>query len=359
MDLIHRFLNLVAPPATFFTLLFFVPPLYFFKCFLSFVSSVFYEDVTGKVVLITGASSGIGEHLAYEYAKRGACLSICARREHRLRYVAERALELGATDVIAVRADVSNVNDCKLLVDETLDRFGRLDHLVNNAGINQVCLLEEADDITDYRPVMVIRALPSSQDINFWGSVYTTRFAAPHLRNSKGKIIALSSVVSWLPVPRMSLYNASKAAVMQFFETLRVEFAPDVKITIVTPGLVESELTRGKYLTKGGKLVLDPEMRDVQVGIGPVATTDYCAKAIVDGVCRGDRYVTVPAWFRVTYLWRVFWPEVIDWTYRLLFNPRPGASPEEALSKRLLDLTGAQKILYPETLQIPAEQKGD
>ncbi|CAK9183202.1 unnamed protein product [Ilex paraguariensis] len=173
-------------------------------------------------------------------------LSSCSEE----RAASECARELGAADVIAIRTDVSNV-------DETMNRYGCLftvDHLVNNAGVNQVCMLEEVDDITDLRPVM---------DINFWGSVYTTQFAAPHLRNSKGKIIALSSSASWLPKPRMSLYNASKAAMAQFFETLRVEFAPDVKITLVTPGFIESELTQGKFLTEGGKVVVDQEMRDV------------------------------------------------------------------------------------------------
>ncbi|CAK9183531.1 unnamed protein product [Ilex paraguariensis] len=314
--------------------------------------------------LETGVSGAM--YLAYEYARRGACLALVERREQRLRIVAECARELGAADVIAIRADVSNVDDCKLVVDETMNRYGCLftvDHLVNNAGVNQVCMLEEVDDITDLRPVM---------DINFWGSVYTTQFAAPHLRNSKGKIIALSSSASWLPKPRMSLYNASKAAMAQFFETLRVEFAPDVKITLVTPGFIESELTQGKFLTEGGKVVVDQEMRDVSfspsiccfsisygsLSIMPVAAAEACAKAIVNSACRGDRYVTHPAWFSVTFLWKVFCPEVMDLFFRLLYNPRPGVSLEETLSKQILDLTGSQKVLYPGNIQTP-EQKTD
>ncbi|KAA8542092.1 hypothetical protein F0562_023244 [Nyssa sinensis] len=158
--------------------------------------------------------------LHYEYARRGACLSLGARRENRLREVAERARELGCPNVITIRTDVSKVEDCKRLVDVTIDHFGRLDHLVNNAGINSICMFEEVEDVTNLRTIM---------DINFWGSVYMIRFVVPHLRNSGGRIIAVSSSASWLPAPRISFYNASKVAMSSFFETLRVELDPTSK----------------------------------------------------------------------------------------------------------------------------------
>ncbi|KAL0318896.1 UNVERIFIED_CONTAM: 11-beta-hydroxysteroid dehydrogenase 1A [Sesamum angustifolium] len=145
MDLIHTFLNLTAPPFTFFFLLFFLPPFQIFKFFLSILGTLFSEDVAGKVVVITGASSGIGESLAYEYAKRGACLVLAARRERSLQDVAERARDLGSPDVVVVRADVSKVEDCRKVVDQTMNRFGRLDHLVNNAGITSISMLEEVE----------------------------------------------------------------------------------------------------------------------------------------------------------------------------------------------------------------------
>ncbi|XP_076882250.1 11-beta-hydroxysteroid dehydrogenase A-like [Bidens hawaiensis] len=202
----------------------------FFKFFLRVFRVVFSENVAGKVVLITGASSGIGEHLAYEYASRGACLALSARREERLREVADRCRHIGSPEVIIICADVSNAHDCKQMIDQTVHHFnGRctqplpiyhafeccflilisdilllidcmhaVDHLVNNAGISQIGMLEEADDITNLRPVI---------DINFWGSVYVTKFAAPHLRHCGGRIIALSSAASWLPLPRMNVYN--------------------------------------------------------------------------------------------------------------------------------------------------------
>lgn len=154
MDLIHKFLNLVAPPFTFFSLCLFLPPFYAFKFFLSTLSSVFSESVEGKVVLITGASSGIGEYLAYEYARRGACSALVARREISLREVAEGARKLGSPDVVVIQTDVSLVDDYRRLVNETMNQFQRLDHLVNNAGIYSVYKFEDAGDATHFRAVM-------------------------------------------------------------------------------------------------------------------------------------------------------------------------------------------------------------
>nr|XP_043617752.1 11-beta-hydroxysteroid dehydrogenase A-like [Erigeron canadensis] len=343
MDLVNGFLNLVAPPFTFFTMLLFLPPWIFFRFCHGFLRTVFSEDLSGKVVLITGASSGIGEHVAYEYASKGARLALAARREDRLQVVADRCRQIGCHDVIVIQADVSEARDCKRMVDQTLHHFHRLDHLVNNAGISQVCMLEDAQDITNLRPVM---------DINFWGSVYTTKFAIPHLRDSGGRIIVLSSSASWIPLPRMSIYNASKAALMQFYETLRVEFGSDIKITIVTPGFIESELTQGKFLSHEGKMVVDYDARDMQVNLQPVGKVVTCAKEIVKRAMRGDRYVTEPGWMNITYVWRVLWPEAVEWTTRLMcMTTVGGESHHDTFGKKILDITGAQGLLYPTSIQ--------
>ncbi|KAK9066391.1 hypothetical protein SSX86_013713 [Deinandra increscens subsp. villosa] len=344
MDLVNSFLNLAAPPFTFFTMLLFLPPWIFFKFCLGILRTFFPEVVSGKVVLITGASSGIGEHLAYEYASRGACLALSARREDRLREVADRCRHIGSPDVIVIRADVSNAHDCKRMVDQTVHHFNRLDHLVNNAGISQMCLLEEANDITNLRPVM---------DINFWGSVYTTKFAAPHLRNCGGKIIVLSSAASWIPLPRMSLYNASKAALAQFYETMRVEFGSEVKITIVTPGFIESELTQGKFLSHEGKMVVDYDARDMQVNLSPVGKVEGTARAIVKQALRGERYVTEPAWMKMSYVWKVLWPEAVEWVNHAMSMTTVGESSRDTLGKKIMNITGAKGVLYPMSIQSP------
>ncbi|XWS47786.1 hypothetical protein CRYUN_Cryun13aG0015100 [Craigia yunnanensis] len=255
--------------------------------------------MAGKVVLITGASSGIGQYLAYEYARRGARLALVARRTDHLQKVADEARLLGSPDVIVITADVSKIEDCKRFVDKTVNHFGQLDHLVNNAGITHGQQFKEASNISDFVPVM---------DINFWGSVYGTHFAVPHLRKSRGKIIVMSSSAGWLYTPRSSIYNASKAAQIGLYESLRIELGPEIGITIVTPGFVDSEMTQGIHPAKSKLPFLKNE------------PTDVCAKAIVQSACRGNMYLTEPFWMRPLFLLKVLCPELWDWTCYWLSN---------------------------------------
>ncbi|XP_044501921.1 11-beta-hydroxysteroid dehydrogenase A-like isoform X2 [Mangifera indica] len=288
MDFIHKFLNILLPPLTLLLLCFLLPPYFIFKCLRYVKRSIFEENVAGKVVLITGASSGIGEYLAYEYGKKGARLALVARREDRLNEVAAKASELGSPDVIVICADVSKVED--------------LDHLVNNAGIIKVSMFEDVNSISDFHSIM---------DINFWGSLYVTHLAVPHLRKSKGKIVVISSTAGWFPTPRLSFYNASKAAVTSLFDTLRTEFGSDIGITIVTPGLIESEMTKPEFIS------------EARMEFILVESTETCAKAIVSAACRGERYVTEPSWSGVLFVVKLLCPEVVEWFCRLLFINRP------------------------------------
>ncbi|KAL2482699.1 11-beta-hydroxysteroid dehydrogenase 1A [Forsythia ovata] len=346
MDLINKLLDIFVPNFFIHALFSFFPVYACFKICQYILRSIFSENVAGKVVLIAGASSGIGEHLAYEYARRGAYLVLAARREKSLKEVAERAYWLGSPDVITVPTDISKVQDCKRLIQEAINHFGRLDHLVNVAGVTPVTMFEDCSPTE-------IRNLAPSMDINFWGYVYVTYFAASHLRKTKGKIIVIASSASWLNAPRLSFYSASKAAVISFYETLRVEFASEIGITIVTPGLIESEMTKGKFLTKEGTMVVDQEMRDVVISAVPIETAERCAKAIVDSACRGDEYLMEPFWFLSTFYYKMFFPEVIEWFNRWFFLTEPGTPPGEAISKKILDFPGLKKILYPDSLLSP------
>ncbi|KAJ6676454.1 RETINOL DEHYDROGENASE-RELATED [Salix viminalis] len=298
MDLIHKVLNIVLPPITLILLLLFLPPFLFFKLISRIKRSINSEVVAGKVVLITGASSGIGEYLAYEYARRGACLALAARRQERLRAVADKARVLGSPDVIFIPTDISKVEDCERFINEAVDHFGKLDHLVNNAGIVQVDMFEDCKPISDSATLT---------NTNFWGSVYASHFAIPHLRKSKGRIVGISSIAGWCSVPRMSFYSASKAAITSFYETLRAEFGSDIRITIVTPGVVESEMTQGDFASKA------------QLEFFLAESTERCAKAIVDSACRGDRYLVEPSWARITFLIKVLCPEVVEWWLHRVF----------------------------------------
>ncbi|XP_010271121.1 PREDICTED: 11-beta-hydroxysteroid dehydrogenase-like 4A isoform X2 [Nelumbo nucifera] len=290
--------------------------------------SIFSENMAGKVVVITGGSSGIGEHIAYEYAKRRASLVLVARREAKLQSVAERTRQLGSPDVVIVPADVSMAAECKRFVEEAVNHFGRLDHLVCNAGVVVYCPVEDTTNVEKLRPVM---------DINFWGPVYATHFALPHLRKSKGRIIVNASMKGWLVSPWSILYGASKAAIVSFCETLRVELAQDVKVTIVAPGFVNSEITQGKHISKEGEVEVDQEMSKVMSGKFPVESTEDCARAIVDGVCRGDRYIIEPSWYRILLQFQFLCPELVEWFARSLYKTKP----QDAATKR--DAMGLKK----------------
>ncbi|GMY15158.1 11-beta-hydroxysteroid dehydrogenase 1B-like [Fagus crenata] len=307
MDLLHQFLNIVLPLLMLIAFPFFMPPFLFLK-FLSFLKrSIYSENVVGKVVLITGASSGIGEHVAYEYARKRARLALVARRGDRLRAVADKARELGSPEVIVVCADVSKVEECKRFVDEAVNHFGQLDHLVNNAGVTQLDCFEDFTQFSDMASIM---------DTNFWGSIYGTKYSVPHIRKGKGKIVVIASSVAWLPVPRLSFYNASKAALISFFETLRTEFGSDIGITIVTPGLIQSEMASIENRSKAQATWL------------PAETTERCAKAIVASACRGDMYLTEPSWVNVVFWIKILCPELLEWCFHSMFVNRPETSKD-------------------------------
>ncbi|OAY47981.1 11-beta-hydroxysteroid dehydrogenase-like 4A isoform X1 [Manihot esculenta] len=297
MDLVHKLLNVLLPLISTFVLLCFLPIYLVFK-FLSYIKRHIYsEDVSGKVVLITGAASGIGEQISYEYAKRGACLVLVDVREDGLEAVVKKAKNFGSPDVIAIAADVSKVEDAERFVNAAVEHFGRLDHLVNNAGVGDPDELRKNNNILQPRRVM---------DINFWGTIYGTHFALPHLKKSKGKIIVVASIVGWYPIATWGFYGASKAALINFYESLRSEIGHKVRITIVTPGLIKTRMTEN-LAEKGYDLSFLPS-----------TSKQACAKAIVKSGCRGDKYLTEPSWIRALYPWKVLCPEVTEFCNRFV-----------------------------------------
>ncbi|XP_024017758.1 11-beta-hydroxysteroid dehydrogenase-like 3 [Morus notabilis] len=293
MHLIQTFMNIAVPPIVLILLILFLPIYQVFKLIIFIKRSICSENVAGKVVLITGAASGIGEQLTYEYAGRGALLALVDINENCLVQVSNKAHSIGSPDSISIVADVSKVEDCERFINEAVKHFGRLDHLVNNAGTARFSKFEDTSQISDHHPVM---------DINFWGTVNGIHYAIPHLKKSKGKIVVISSVCGWYPLPTLSIYNASKAALISFCETLRTELGPSIGITIVKPGLIKTNLTKSQ---------------DTLIPVIPEESAEVCAKAIVSGACRGDLYVTEPAWIRWLFPVKMACPEVIDWCNHL------------------------------------------
>ncbi|KAF5727069.1 putative Corticosteroid 11-beta-dehydrogenase [Tripterygium wilfordii] len=306
MDLRKSLLNLVVPPASMVMLACAWPALIFIRSCEWIYGYFNNENMEDKVVIITGASSGMGEQIAYEYAKRKAKLVLVARRDQRLRLISENASLLGANHVMIAAADVVKENDCRSFVTETINYYGSVDHLVLTTSLGHTFYIEEVTDTSVF---------PHILDINFWGNVYPTLAALPYLHQSNGRIIVNASVENWLPLPRMSLYAAAKAALINFYESLRSELNDEVGITIATHGWVGMEMSRGKFLLEEGAEMQWKEEREVHVSGGPVE--DY-ARMIVDAACRGEAYVKFSNWHDIFPLYRAFVPNLLNWTLQLL-----------------------------------------
>jgi short-subunit dehydrogenase len=185
-----------------------------------------------KVVIITGASSGIGKALALEMSARGAIVVIAARSEDKLAEI-KSSLKSPGTGFLVVKTDVSIEDDCRNLINATIEKFGRIDVLINNAGISMRALFEDVD-------LKVIRRL---MDVNFWGTVYCTRFALPYLLQTKGTVVGVSSIAGFKGLPGRTGYSASKFAMQGFLETLRIENRKKgLNVLIACPGFTASNI---------------------------------------------------------------------------------------------------------------------
>ena len=229
-----------------------------------------------QVVVITGASSGIGRALALELAPRRAKLALAARDAARLEEVAAACRQLGA-ETLVLPTDVTSVEQCANLIARATERFGRLDVLVNNAGR---AMWTRFDELTDLAVMEAIMRL------NYLGSVYCTHFALPHLKKSRGLIVGIASISGLLGTPLLSGYAASKHAVIGFYESLRIELAASgVAITIVAPDFVQSEILLRAMDAHGQPLQSSP------IDQQKLMTAEACARRIVKAMGRRERLV--------------------------------------------------------------------
>ncbi|MDH5563095.1 MAG: SDR family oxidoreductase, partial [Nitrospirota bacterium] len=186
-----------------------------------------------QVLIITGASAGIGKALAYALAPHSPILVLVSRDRARLEEVAETCTSLGATTLV-LPTDVADPQACSDMVQCVVSKFSKIDVLVNNAGMSMWSTVEDVQDVTRLQRIM---------DVNFLGSVYCTKFALPYLKLTQGRVVAISSVASLTGVPSHAVYCASKHAMNGFFESLRIELeGSGVSVTIVAPDFVQSEI---------------------------------------------------------------------------------------------------------------------
>jgi short-subunit dehydrogenase len=263
------------------------------------ISKLMKNSFKDKIIIITGASSGIGEALVHEFAKQGSKIVLAARNELKILQIEKELNEKGMT-VIAITTDVSRESDCKHLIETTIDRFGSVDILINNAGISMKALFHEAD-------LQVLRRL---MDVNFWGTVYCTRYALPYLVRSKGSLVAVSSIAGFNGLPGRSGYSASKFAIHGLMETIRIENLKNgLHVMVVAPGFTASEIRKHALLADGTEQGESP--RDENHLMSP----QFVARSIIKGIKRKRRNKILTWEGKLTALFQRIIPRVVDQAY--------------------------------------------
>lgn len=247
-----------------------------------------------KTVLITGATSGIGKALAQNLLAQGAQVAVCARSEQKLQQL---HIELNNTNLITIKADVSVEEDCKRFVNLAFQTFGRIDILINNAGISMRALFSEVD----------LNVLRQSMDINFWGTVYCSKYALPHITSSEGSIVGISSIAGYKGLPCRTGYSASKFAMQGFLESLRIEMLyKNVNVLWISPGFVASNI-RNTALNAEGQAQSETPLNESNL-----MSAEECAARILKAIQNRKRTVLMSLQGKLTVWMNKFFPSFVD-----------------------------------------------
>lgn len=252
-----------------------------------------------NVVVLTGASAGIGHEMALQLARQGARLVLAARDAAKLEEAAAACRALGAK-AVAIPTDVGDEAQCRALVDGAVAEFGRIDTLVNNAGVGMWARFEEMTDLAPFERIM---------RVNYLGSVYPTYYALPHLKKTKGRIVAVNSLTGLTGVPTRSGYAASKHAAAGFFDSIRIELdGSGVTVTQVFPGFVRTEIRErafgpdGQPLGRGNSPVREAE----------VMTAEECARLTLDAAAKRKRELVMTLRAKIGAKLKLIAPGLVD-----------------------------------------------
>lgn len=265
-----------------------------------------------KVVIITGASSGIGLAAAKAFAAKGDCVVLAARNIEKLRSTVTvlgnrygetaRVADKRVARFLAVETDVTKEEDCRNLVEKAIENYGRIDVLVNNAGISMRAMFKDLD-------LNVIRNL---MDVNFWGTVYCTKYALPHLLQTKGSVVGVISIAGFKGLPARTGYSSSKFAVNGFLDTLHVEHLRDgLHVMIFAPGFTASNIRFTALTADGSPQGKSPRLERSMM------SAESVAEHLVKGVYKRKRKVVLTPIGKLTVWLNKFFPRLVD---RLEYN---------------------------------------
>ena len=254
-------------------------------------------DFKNKVVVITGASSGIGKACAEEFAKRGATVVLAARQFVTLCEITADLEKRFGIKALAVQTDVSLEEDCRHLITQAVLTFGKVDMLINSAGISMRALFNDLD-------MSVIRKV---MEVNFYGTAYCTKFALPEILKSKGVIVGVSSAAGYRGLPGRTAYTASKFALNGFMESLRTELLhKDVLVMVASPGFTSSNI-RATALDKDGNMHGDTNMEE-----GKMMSSEEVAERIVNGIAGRKRDLIMTGQGKLAVWMNKLFPSLTD-----------------------------------------------
>jgi short-subunit dehydrogenase len=254
-----------------------------------------------KVVVITGSSSGIGEACARLFAEQGSKVVLAARNEKRLTQITQDILNNGNEAIFFV-TDISKEKDCKLLIEKSVSHYGKIDILINNAGISMRAILNELD-------TSVIQKV---MDVNFFGTVFCTKYALPHILKEKGSVVGVSSIAGYKGLPGRCAYSASKFAMQGFLESIRIENLKNkLHVLIACPGFTSSNI-RNTALNKDGQ-VQSESPRDEQQMMSP----EQVAKQIYLSIKKRQNTLVLTINGKLTVFLNKLFPNLVD---KLVFN---------------------------------------
>jgi len=259
------------------------------------------DQIQGKVVVITGGSDGIGKALVELYINKGAKVATCARNYEKLYQLQSahtgKPLFIHATDV-------SKEIDCRGFIDAVIKEFGTIDILINNAGVSMRALVQDVD-LDTIRRVM---------DINFWGTVYCTKFSLEHIVKNKGTIVGVSSIAGYRGLPGRSGYSASKYAVNGWLEALRTELLESgTNVMWVCPGFTSSNIRNAALNSKGESQGESP------MDEGAMMSSDECAIHIATAIEKRKRTLVLTFTGKRAVFMNKFFPSLADKLVRKFF----------------------------------------
>jgi NADP-dependent 3-hydroxy acid dehydrogenase YdfG len=263
-----------------------------------------------KVVVITGASSGIGEAMAKVYAAMGAKVVLGARSEDKLKALADKITSDGG-EAAYCATDVTVAEDCKRLIDTAVETFGGIDVLICNAGISMRAIFDDVE----------LSVLHRLMDVNFWGTVYCAKYALPYLQTSKGSLVGISSVAGLHGLPGRTGYSASKYAMTGLLETIRVEnIKKGLHVMVACPGFTASNVRFSALVADGSQQGSTPREE------GKMMTPEQVAHIVAKGIRRRKRLCLMEWEGLGTHLLKKFFPGLVDKLFYKVMAKEPDST---------------------------------